>query len=151
MINLLAGYSIPSIRTIAISIAVGALLAGAVSLYAYTSKLSSKIKELETENAVLVSNNKIMQENNTVMKENMKRLATANHENWLTSQQLLAERIEAQKAINTLAASRANDKQTIERLNKRLEAMLKDPKNDGIVSPSLRETVREVQQSRTSK
>jgi hypothetical protein len=90
-----------------------------------------------------------MQENNDVMKENMKRLATANFQNWTTAQQLLAERIEAQKAINTLAASRTNDRQTIDRLNKRLDALLKDPKNDGIVSPSLRETVRGIQQSRT--
>jgi len=149
MINTILSF----LGTSKIKLIISAIVFGAVGMAIFlvvmhVSSLKEDLIKANTKLAVLESNNKILQDNTEVLKENMKTFATANHTNWLTIQQLLTERSEAQKIISSLASATANDRHTISNLNKKLDELLKDPKNDGIVSPALRETVRDIQQSR---
>ena len=58
------------------------------------------------------------------------------------------ERAPAQRAIGALAASELSNKNTILKLNEKLAKMITDPSNDGPVAPALKETVRDIQNSR---
>jgi tRNA A37 N6-isopentenylltransferase MiaA len=116
--------------------------------YFYVSGLQNKIQKLEADKLLLETNNQTLKDNVETMRENVKILAEANHENWKTAQALLQERAEAQKAINNLSVAAKNDRAVIVKLNNKLNEIIKDPKNDGIVSPALRETVRDVQDTR---
>lgn len=128
-----------------ITIIICVLVGGA---YFYVSGLQNKVQKLEADKLLLETNNAVLKDNVEVMRENVKTLATANHENWKTAQALIAERAEAQKAINNLSVATKNDRAVILKLNKKLDDIIKDPKNDGLVSPALRETVRDVQDTR---
>jgi cell division protein FtsB len=135
-------------KLIIVAIAGALLLAAVGGAYIYVNKLKSTIAKLERDNAILTTNNEVLKENVAIMRDNVKALATANHENWKTAQALIAERAAAQAAINNLAVATKNDRDTINRLNGRLQEILKDPQNDGLVAPALRETVRDVQNTR---
>lgn len=118
------------------------------SVYLYIKHLQSSIEKLEGDNIVLKTNNQVLKDNVEIMRQNVKELAKSNHENWKTVQSLLEERKAAQQAINNLAVATKNDREVIARLNKRLNDIIKDPSNDGVVAPALRETVRDVQETR---
>jgi cell division protein FtsB len=135
---------------------VGGLIIGAVLLgggllaWKYHS-LTSEIESLTKDNGILTSNNKILQENNNVIKANMATLVDANKVNAATAQALVEERKQSQTAISTLANTTASDKAVIAKLNQKLKDLIKDPTNDGPLAPALRETVRQVQNTRSPK
>jgi hypothetical protein len=114
----------------------------------YIHYQSGKIETLQTEKAELQTNNKTLIDNNAILKSNLAQLNTVNDTNAQTIQSLLTERVSAQKAITALANASAANKQVISGLNKRLADIIKDPKNDGVLAPVLRETIRDIQDTR---
>jgi hypothetical protein len=114
----------------------------------YIHHLKSEVAALEADKNTLEVNNKILQENNTVLKDNELKFTNANETNLRTVKSLITERAASQKVINDLAVAAQSDKQVIAGLNGKIDSMLKDPKNDGIVAPVLRETVRSIQNNR---
>lgn len=136
------------IKIAIIFLIIGTIISAAFLIQEHIASLKSDIVKLETEKISVMATNKVLSQNNDVLKDNISVLNSANTTNLSTIQQLLNERAEALKAINNLASSTANDRQTIVKLNKKLEQLLSDPKNDGIVSPALKETVREIQNTR---
>lgn len=129
-------------------IGAGVIVAALVGTGWYIHSLKTDITALEKERDALVVNNKIYKENNDILKDGNSKLVIACNNNELTIQKLVTERKDAQRAIDVLSATSALDKQVISKLNVRLADLMKDPKNDGIVSPDLRETVRDIQNSR---
>lgn len=117
----------------------------------YVSSLKDDLSKSISKTMMLESNNKILQANIDVLHQNMETLTAANQANVDTIQKLLDERAGAQQVISNLANMTAKDKQTIADLNGRLDELAKDPRNDGMLSPALRETIRGVQQSRKQK
>ncbi len=142
--NILTGILGSRLQLIALIAVV--LVAGGV--YFYIKHLQHSIEKLESDNTVLKTNNQVLKDNVEIMRQNVKELAKSNHENWKTVQSLLEERKAAQQAINNLAVATKNDREVIARLNKRLNEILQDPNNDGVVAPALRETIREIQETR---
>lgn len=124
---------------------VGAAIAAAAGFGFYVHRLNVNIATLETEKTQLIANNKVLVENNKILKENVNQIIEANATTNKTVASLVAERQDASRAIANLAAATANDKQTIDKLKQDLTNLIKDPKNDGIVAPALRETVRSIQ------
>jgi hypothetical protein len=113
--------------------------------------LTSTIENLQNEKGILIANSVILKSNNQVLQTNIQSLQSANSTNSQTIQKLIEERADAQQAINNLSATKLKDKKTIAALNKRLNDILSDPKNDGVVSPALRETIRDIQNLRGQK
>ena len=113
----------------------------------YVHSLKKDIKTLTDDKNVLIANNSILKQNTAVLSANVKTCQSANTTNLDTIQKLTEERADSIKAINNLAASTLSDRKTISNLNAKLDDLLKDPKNDGIVSPALRETVRNIQRN----
>jgi cell division protein FtsB len=140
-----------SIKLVILGVLLGVtLLACGFLAFKYHS-MSASIETLKSEKSVLETNNKIMQANNQVLKENMDALVQANKSTADTTDALIKERSKAQLAINTLASSTVSDKALISNLKQKLADIIKDPANDGTLAPSLRETIRQVQNSRSSK
>jgi hypothetical protein len=148
IIGNLAGGPISQVK-LAVGAVVVAVAAIAISgtVY-YIHHLKTEIITLEADKNTLEVNNKILQENNIVLKDNAIKFSSANETNLGTVKSLLSERAASQKVINDLAVAAQNDKKVITGLNGKIDEMLKDPKNDGIVSPVLRETVRSIQNNR---
>lgn len=114
----------------------------------YVHSLNTKISTLEKIKTDLEVNNKILQENVTVCKDNTAKLSIANLTNVNTVSALKEERVQSQKAISNLAATAAANKRALISANNKLNDLIKDPKNDGLVAPALRETVRSIETSR---
>lgn len=127
---------------------IGAVLASGIGLYFYIGHMKTEIANLKEDNNVLVMNNKILQENVTLLKDAANTFQASNQTNEATVQNLLVERTQAVKAIETLAIQQKNNKIVITSLSNKINELLKDPKNDGPVAPVLRETVRGVQNNR---
>lgn len=136
-----------AVVTLILSAGIGAYLVHKQQI----SSLESTVTMLQQEKGMLIANNLILKNNNQVLVSNIESLKSANVTNSVTIQKLIEERSDAQEAINNLASLKAKDKKTIAALNKRLSDMLKDPKNDGILSPALRETIRDIQNNRGQK
>jgi hypothetical protein len=110
--------------------------------------LHRTVEKLTEERNFLDVDNKILKENNTSLKDGLKKLAVANETNYNTAKSLLDERNKSVTAINNLAIANRLSNQKLDRLNTKIEDMLKDPKNDGPVAPVLREVIREIQKER---
>lgn len=106
--------------------------------------LNKDISKLQTDNTILIANNK-------VLKDNQLLLAASNDANMDTIKKLQDERAAGTAAVSALAARNQRDQQAIAQLNTKLSTMLKDPKNDGAVSPILREIGKEIQAQRGHK
>ena len=124
---------------------IGAAIVAAAGCIFYVHRRNVNIATLETEKSQLIANNKVLVENNKILKDNVNQILDANATTNKTVASLVAERQDATKAIANLAAATANDKQTIASLKQNLTDLIKDPKNDGLVAPALRETVRRIQ------
>lgn len=135
-------------KLIIAGVVIAAVLAVVGGTWIHVKSLNSQIEDLKKENKEFALENEIHKENNKVLRENVKTLATSNYENWKTAQALLAERSAATKAISNLAAASLREKQTLDRLNAKVQKMLEDPKNDGTVAPVLKEVIREIQKER---
>lgn len=114
-------------------------------------RLEKQIEQLNFDKNDLIVNNQILKDNNDALKENVKKLAYANLANYKSVKSLIDERSQAQKAVNSLAAATQKDRLALARISKKIEDMLKDPKNDGPVAPVLREVIREIQKEREAK
>jgi len=112
------------------------------------NSLNSQIAELTDKNVGLTVDNTILRENAKVLRDNINTLALANETNYNTARHLLEERGKATQAIANLAAVNRRSAQSLERLNLKIEEMLKDPAADGPVAPVLREIIREIQKER---
>jgi cell division protein FtsB len=115
----------------------------------HIASLEKRIVKLTEESNALKVDNAILKENNETLKDGLKKLASANLTNYNTAKQLLEERGKALDAISNLAKVNKLSNEKLDRLAKRVEEMLKDPKNDGPVAPVLREVIREIQKERT--
>lgn len=93
--------------------------------------LEVKVTQLSTDNAIL--------------KKNVETITKVNETNVATNNKLLEERRDSEAAIAALAKQRADAKKKLDDANKKIDAMLKDPKNNGAVAPVLRETIRDIQ------
>lgn len=142
---------LPKIRLYLIVAALAVGATGIFSAWFYISSLNKKIDALESANSTLTVDNKILLQNTEVLAENLKKMAEANSASEQTVKRLLKERSQAQAAVDKLAAEAAADRKIISNLNKKLDNLLADPKNDGIVSPALRETIRDIQAIRKQK
>jgi len=114
----------------------------------HIASLEKSITRLTKESNALKVDNAILKENNETLKDGLKKLASANLTNYNTAKQLLEERGKALDAISSLAKVNKLSNEKLDRLAKRVEEMLKDPKNDGPVAPVLREVIREIQKER---
>lgn len=139
------GTKVAIYSMIAVLVAGGAYI-GAKEVQVY--QLNKKVEILEKEKNKLVVDNKILEENNEVFRENMKKLATANFTNWTTAKALIDERAKAADTIANLAAANRRTKESLDRISKTIEDVLKDPNNDGPIAPVLREVIREIQKER---
>lgn len=102
------------------------------------NKANREIATLSTDNAQL----KI---NNATLKSNVDKAVEANQSTVDANRQLLAERNQAQQIIAELSKTKEKQKADLAAANKKIDDMLKDPKNEGSVAPVLRETLRDVQ------
>lgn len=139
------------VKLIILAVAATAILSAVGGTALYVRHLRSSVETLEKQKSDLIVDNKIFKDNNDVLKDNMKKLATANLTNYNTAQSLIADKAQSTRAIANLAAARVADRQSFDRLTGKIEAMLKDPKNDGPVAPVLREVIREIQKERDVK
>ena len=135
-------------KLIVTALALGAIVASGIGLYFYVGHLKSQVATLEETQKTLEENNRILQVNVDTLKGNELKLSTANETNLGTIKSLLAERAGAQKVIDNLAVADKSNKANIAQLNDHISALIKDPKNDGVVAPVLRETVRDIQTNR---
>lgn len=113
--------------------------------------LNKQVTELHASNAKLTVDNTQLIENNKVLKANQKILTDANQVNQDTIQKLLNERAQSKQAIANLAAANQRGNEALDRLGKKIDDMLKDPQNDGLVAPILRETINQIQLERGMK
>ena len=93
--------------------------------------LEVKVTQLQTDNAIL--------------KKNVETITKVNETNVETNKKLLDERKDAQDAIAELAKQKTANKKKLDAANKRIDELLKDPKNNGTVAPVLRETIKSIQ------
>jgi uncharacterized membrane protein len=136
------------IKFISVVIVGTIIITAAIGFWLYVRELKSTIHDLTETNNSLVAANKILESNNAVLQKNNKDLETANSTNVATIRKLNEERQKAIDAVKALANTNLNNKQTLDRLNAKIEELLKDPKSDGPVAPVLREVIREIQKER---
>lgn len=96
--------------------------------------LTVKIEQLTTDNATL--------------KKNVETITQVNATNVETNNALLKERADAQAAIEALGLQKAANKRKLDAANKRIDELLKDPKNNGTVAPVLAETIKTIQEKK---
>lgn len=108
-------------------------------------QLNNKVETLTKKNTKLTTDNTILIQNNGILKKNQEVLVTANQTNYETVKKLDIERAQAKAAIASLAAANQRKQDALNALNEKISMMAKDPKNDGTVSPVLRETIRSIQ------
>jgi cell division protein FtsB len=114
-------------------------------------KLRREVTTLTEKNTSLTVDNTVLKENNAVLKDQVHQLATANFSNYQSAKALTEERSANVIAVQALAANQKRNLDALDRLNKKVEDMIKDPKNDGEVAPVLREIVREIQKERATR
>ena len=145
LLDLVGGSQVKA--TVAV-VAVALVLAAVGGVVWKFNSMSHEIDKLEQDKSGLMASNKILQQNVETVKENIKTVSESNAENLKTIKALMDERAPAQRAIGALAASELSNKNTILKLNEKLAKMITDPSNDGPVAPALKETVRDIQNSR---
>jgi cell division protein FtsB len=139
------------IKLIVAAVVVTTAIAGVGGTIWYVKSLQKDIAQLTEDKNNLTAANKILTDNNATLKENQLKLESANSANLATIKALQGERVQATRAISQLATANATDKAALDRLNQKVEKLLKDPKNDGAVAPVLREVIRDIQKERASK
>lgn len=120
---------------IALALATFGFISKSVQLVASEHKVAGlevTVKQLQTDNAIL--------------KKNVETITKVNETNVETNKKLLQERADAQAAIANLAKQKASNKKQLDAANAKIDELLKDPKNNGAVSPVLRETIRGIQE-----
>ena len=136
------------VKMVILAIAGTLIVSSALGLWLHIRGLKSTISDLTETNNTLVASNKILESNNAVLKQNNQTLESANSTNVATIRQLNEERQKAIDAVKALANANLRNKQTLDRLNSKIEELLKDPASDGPVAPVLREVIREIQKER---
>ena len=145
MFTLFAGL-FQNARAVFISVLIAALCITAGIIYFRMSSMQDTIIELTAEKAELVANEVVLRSNIETVKSNLKAERDANAANIATIDKLLEDRKDAQQQIKKLADLKAKNKRTSDALNKNVVEMLKkDPKNNGPLSPVLKETIRGIQ------
>jgi hypothetical protein len=139
---------IPGVEEVRMVIA-GIVLLAVLGGIGYVWWTHEELSALRTANATLTSNNKILQENNDVIKNNFNVCTNANVTNQATVQSFLKERESSQIAITSLAQQKKAGDAIIGNLQQKLSAMEKDPANNGVLAPDLRETIRGIQAARS--
>lgn len=145
MFTLFAGL-FQNTRAVIISLLIAALCITAGIIYFRMSSMQNTITELTAEKAQLIANEVVLRSNIDTVKANLKAEREANAANMATIDKLLEDRKDAQQQIKKLADLKAKNKRASDALNKNVEEMLKkDPKNNGPLSPVLKETIRGIQ------
>lgn len=114
-------------------------------------RLERKLSIATTNIKNLTVDNEILKSNNGTLKENLKRTADANATTYETAQKLLQERDDTQKIIDSLSVKARSEKALLSRLMGQIDQLSKDPKNEGVLAPVLKETIREIQKARGEK
>lgn len=107
---------------------------------------NSKVTKLETANGQLSTDNTTLKHNNKILKDDLNKAIDVNKTTVDANNKLLQERKDAQIAIANLAAANAKSKDELDKAKRKIEDMLKDPKNDGPIAPVLREIIRDIQE-----
>ena len=118
----------------------GLLFTGAkcTSVQLDLNKANKEVARLSTDNAQLIVNN-------ATLKSNVEKAADANASTVEANRLLLEERSKAQALIAELSKRQQKQKADLAAANKKIDDMVKDPKNEGSVAPVLRETLRDIQ------
>jgi hypothetical protein len=95
--------------------------------------------------STLQENNAILKANNTTLKFNLEEAAKANQSTVEANKKLLEERKDAQALIAELAKQKQVSQANLADANKKIDEMLKDPRNNGTIAPVLRETLKDIQ------
>jgi hypothetical protein len=95
-------------------------------------------QQLEADNAQLVINN-------ATLKSNVTTLEGANATDAQTIEGLKADHAAAEKVVGELAKQAEQNRQALAATQATLDKLAKDPKNNGVVAPDLRETIRSIQ------
>jgi ABC-type nickel/cobalt efflux system permease component RcnA len=125
-------------------------IGGAVVVLSFGAWIWWEVHEvgvLHKEVATLQQNNKVLQQNADVYAADFKTCQAANSTDSKTITDLMNERADAKTSVNILAAQQQSNARTINDLKSQLESMKKDPKNNGVLAPTLRETIRGIQAS----
>lgn len=142
---LFAGGMITKVAVI-IAIVASLGLGGSMFLAKRDFKALQKKHDVLTEtNQQLETNNAILKQNNLTLKSSLDTAAEANQVSATANKKLLDERKSAKEAIDAIARSKAKDRDALNAANKKIDEMLKNPKNDGVVAPVLSETIRDIQ------
>jgi hypothetical protein len=124
------------------------VLAPFVLLYSNISYASKENKRLNEMIIELRAENTVLKNNIEILKENIEVLQESNRKNIVVIEKLTIERKEAKKIIDRLSQNRMNDQMSIRIMSDKIKEMLKEAGNDGEVAPVLRETVKNIQESR---
>lgn len=126
-------------------IGAGVLLAVVLAFGGWVYYEHYEVGKLSAQNAVLVANNKELTNNASILTKNYNLCAAANGINETTINQLKTERDQAEAAIADLAKKQKESGKKLSDLQIKLNAMAKDSKNNGTLSPYLRETIRGIE------
>lgn len=113
-------------------LSVGSCTYKEAELLSATHQVTSLQKDIGTLNA-----------NNSILKQNQDTLKQSNEANVATINKLVEERKDAQVAINTLAKQKQVEHAKVITAQRKIDEMLKDPKNNGPIAPVLSETLKE--------
>jgi hypothetical protein len=130
---------------IATKIMAGVLLAGLLFTGAKCTYAEHELSNANQQIVVLTKDNATLTVNNATLKANVDKAADANAATVEANRLLLAERAKAQQIIAELSKRGAKSSSDLAAANKKIDDMLKDPKNDGNVAPVLKETLRDLQ------
>lgn len=128
---------------------IGATVAGVIVLSgaAYVVWEIHEVKALSEQVTVLKQNQVTLKNNANTAIANYNTCKSANDVNSQTIKSLEAERQDAVTSVNVLAGKTQSDARTISDLKAKFDSMNKDPKNNGSLSPDLREAIRGIQAS----
>jgi cell division protein FtsB len=124
------------------------VLAPFVLLYSSMSNANKENKRLNEMIIELRAENIVLKNNIETLKENIEALQDSNKKNLIVIEKLTIERKETKKILDRLSQNRINDQMSIKLMSDKIKEMLKEAGNDGEVAPVLKETVKNIQESR---
>ena len=126
-----------------------ALLLAALSFIGLTrhkiNSLTIEVLQLKVQNTQIMGDNTILKQNQLTLKNSVNIITSANDANIKVNQQLLLERKSSQTAINFLAKQRDINRESIQQANSKIDEMIKNPSNDGMIALVLSDTLKNIQ------
>lgn len=139
MLNLLFGGGILT------KIVVTALFVALIAVTGLNMVQSGQLKLAKHKIAGLEITIVQLQTDNAILKKNVETITGVNEANVEANRKLLEERKDAQAAIEALNLQKALSDKKIRFANKRIDELLRDPKNNGELAPVLADTIKNIQ------